>query len=403
MKQWIYIGLVLVLAPLCSLAQVPYQVERDASFRLKKNELKSITLSMDSGMSAKFYVESNTLLSFTIYDPNGQVLNEDMTLGSSITSQFGARLSGLYQIDFQNASRFLANRVRYTVSYEKFKGIPARAKTDVRISKEGQETLLDVGYQISRKTPKTYPFVLEEGDKLIISLTPLGNESSYMEVTNDIGELVYGQFPSPKMTKTSIPIYVPGTYTVNLNWNKLFRGKELVQMEKWSPARYAAIPDTSTKIVIEYDTISSVFLDTNVFLGAQRDIVHAQKYAQEIMFPVEDSTIFWGLIYGFGSGFKQEMEKLKPLLEGDALAAGVNDLLSGQRAGYIKRLPGPGRAKVEVEASMRIDDELKKNVNGNFAWIDSTKGYFQIIFENTSESSGQLVYLNVVQFRHVAK
>lgn len=403
MKLCILLGALFLIAPATSHSQAKYQVDRKASFRLKKDELRPVSLLMDSGMSAKIYIESNALLSFTVYNPAGEVLYADMTLSSSINWQFGAKMDGLYKIDFQNSSRFLANRVHYELIFEKYKGIKPRAETDRQISKEKQEVLLDASYQTSRKAPKTYPFVLEEGDQLMISLSPKGSQTSYVEVSNDQGELIHGQFPSATKTKVSLPIYTPGTYSISTYWNKYWRGKESVLIEKWSPARYAPMVDTSSKKIVQYDTISTVFLDTSVFLGALRDIVHSETYIQDIIFPSEDSTIFWGILYGYGSSFSEELKKMKTMLEGEAAAAGIQDVISGHYAKYITRMPSPGGARVKVEATERIEKALKKSRNGNFAWIDSTDGYFQIIFENTSESSGQLVYLMIVQFRHVSK
>ena len=128
MKLCILLGALFLIAPATSHSQAKYQVDRKASFRLKKDELRPVSLLMDSGMSAKIYIESNALLSFTVYNPAGEVLYADMTLSSSINWQFGAKMDGLYKIDFQNSSRFLANRVHYELIFEKYRELNLEPK-----------------------------------------------------------------------------------------------------------------------------------------------------------------------------------------------------------------------------------------------------------------------------------
>lgn len=393
----------ILLTTLLSEAQLPYQVERNVSVRLKKNENRQLVLMMDSSLSAKIKIESSGLLNFKVSDPAGQVLHEDQTFSSAVNWQFGAKTNGAYTIDLLNLSPYTGNRVTLKLKYTKFKGLP-RIDDDYKLVKRAKhEIQVDGGYKINRKISKTYPIIVEEADTLALYLNPRGSQSSYLEVSNDQGEIVYAQFPKNGRSEAIIPIYAPGTYTSTLTRRKFVKYPESIRIEKWSPNRYEKKLIEDDNNFVQYDTIWDIFLDTNVFLGAKRDILHESEYNQELIFPSEDSTIFWGLIYGYGKSFNEEVMRLEDLLDQEALALGVTDLISAYDRGYIRRLPSSRNSKISVDPSPRVKEALEAQGMGNFALLDSSKGYFQISFENTSESSGQVVYLKVVQFKHVPR
>ena len=134
-------------------------------------------------------------------------------------------------------------------------------------------------------------------------------------------------------------------------------------------------------------------------MGGERDIIHSSKRHIKIEFEDPASIIEWMIWYGTGEAFFKESEDLAPLLEGEPLAAGAQNILAAYGMGFFKKLPKPSNDQVRFIPSASIQNRLRPPLRSNYATINGGYGSHTLYLENNSKSAGQRVLVQIVVIR----
>ena len=379
---------------------------------LIKKKKKSFSLVLDSADLAKIVVQTARSANFSVLDPAGQIIFENFVKTKPVVWEKEIALGGSYTIEIESVALLFETEVgmQITVRRPRFLyGDPSMV--DSLITPRRKHVLSDGEFQITKANAKTYPYAVEKGDTLIFDLQPISGNSPTIEVTNDFNELVLASIPQKGNLKASIPILQKGTYTLSMVSHAFFGKSNRLKVEKISPTRYAepvTVPqevDTTTVEEVKpmYDTIPELFMDTVIFLGAGRDIVHPNSQKLSFQFDNAPNIAYWGIFYGAGQEFLDDIQTFLPLLEGEALAAGATDVLSAYGLGYLNILPDAGSGQITFKASNTIKWSMSPPTRQNYALIAQIRGVHYLSFENKSLSAGQNVYVKIVLFRKEPK
>ena len=389
--------------------QTPLPIERKSNIKidLKRSSKRSFSLVLEANDVISLESQAEGSVNLIISDPNGQVVYQGIAKSQLISWQKTITVGGSYTVELESVALLLSTRVSLSISVLRTEFSYGHPSMDSLVSKRTRKTLVDGEFEITRKTPKTYTYSVVKGDTLIFSLKPLSNHSPTIEIQNDLNELVFASFSAKKEQYVEIPILQTGAYSVTMNSEAYLHKKNYLKVEVLSPARYAEIPDKPASASegapevpeVLYDTIPEIFMDTVLFLGAQRDIINASKKKLEFKFENPSSIIKWLVIYGAGKEFLDAEESYSSLLVGDVLAAGATNILAAYGLGFLKKLPDQGNKQIKFTPSPAIKSKLRPPIRNNYATIESGYGSHWLTMENTSQSSGMNVYVRVVVFR----
>lgn len=411
MPKYILFFIVSVLLILSQVsAQSPLPVERKSTIKLElKRSSKrtfSIVLGADDvlGMGA----QAEGTINLKISDPNGQVLYQGIIKSRLVEWQKTITVEGNYTVEIESVALLSNTRISLSISVLKPDFVYGHPSMDSLISKRSRKTLVDGEFEITRSTPKSYSYSVLKGDTLVFSLKPISGQSPTIEIQNSLNELVFASFSSKKEQYAEIPIFESGTYSITMSSSAFFPKTNFIQVEAISPARYAEkveVPveqsdDTlSGQPQVLYDTIPEIYMDTTLFIGAQRDIIHPNRQKLEFQFDNPSTVIKWLVLYGAGKEFTDAVNSLSSLLAGEALAAGATNILTAYGLGFLKKLPDQGSDQIKFTPSPSIKNKLRFPIRNNYATIDRGSGNHSLLIENKSQSSGQYVHVQVVVFR----
>ena len=409
---------ILILMASASLAQSPVSITRNSSvsLTLKKKEKRAFKINLIQHDVISFNLKVIKGINFRFIDAEGQIIIESLVKKNTFTWEKEIKIDGVYSIEFENTSLFLPSVFIATIALQRPNfiygpGDPAVDPAIVKLAERNQMVLSGARFQITQPNPKEYKFPFEKGDTLQFQLIPILANSPFVEITNDLNEIVFASLPGKRELNVTIPVLEKGVYTISMVSESFlksnpFRGKiDSLRIEKISPAKYGK-PDAAQSdnpALLNLDTIAEVFIDTVIYLGAIRDIIHPSKQRLNVQVQEANEILFWGILFGSGQSFTKEVDQFQPLLQGDALASGATDVLSAYGLGYLKKMPGPGNKDVTFTPSKNIKDHLLNGPGSNYALIygKGISDYLQ--FENESKSVGHNVYVKVVLFKSALK
>jgi len=409
---------VFLLLAMVSWAQSPIAINRNSkiSLVLLKKEKRTFKLSLSQNDIIRFNLKAIKGLNFRFIDVEGQIIIERLIKKSAFIWEKEIKINGIYSIEFENTSLFLPSEINAEIVLDRENFIygPGDPAIDPAISKvadRNQVILTGARFQITKPNPKAYKFPFEKGDTLQFQLIPILANSPFIEITNDLNEIVFASLPGKREVNVTIPVLEKGVYTIAMKSESFlksnpFRGMiDSLRIEKISPAKYVK-SDASKEdklALLKSDTIAEIFIDTVIYLGAIRDIIHPSK--QRLNFHVQEANeiLFWGILFGSGQDFTNEVDLFQPLLQGEALASGATEVLSAYGLGFLKKMPGPGNRDVTFTPSPTLRNFYLNGSGSNYALIHN-KGFSEYLqFENKSKSVGHNVYVKIVLFKSVLK
>ena len=372
--------------------------------RLKRNEVKTLFLVLEKGDKVGINIKSTTWVSQTIKNPESQVISELSVKSGIVRIDYNAKEDGVYELSLQNMSRIFSSKVDLFITKERKVALNGDTCKRKVVSERSEQVLTNGLLSISSVNEKKYSYNLQQGDTIRYYIEPKDNKLPAIEISSDKGEIFYTSFPENNKLDLCLPIHYDGSYTLSLSTKSLLTKKDSIFVSLISPITFEKcefkniVDSVITPVVIPpiYDTISYLVVDTVVFLGARRDPIN--KNSGVLKFDNSNpDLLFWGVFYGAGKEFKNNLDHYSIILEREALAAGVNDLLSAHGLGFIKKLPVSRNNSVKFGGSPSIINSLTKT-KSNYAIINGAPQNEYLSFENMSEVSGQKVYAYVVFF-----
>jgi len=409
-----FIIYVFILVATASWAQSPIAIQRNSSLSLVllKKEKRNFKLNLSQNDIISFNLKAIKGLNFRFINAEGQVIIERLIKRSAFTWEKEIKINGIYSIEFENTSLFLPSEINAEISLKRANfiygpGDPTVDPAIVKVADRNQVTLTGARFQITKPNPKAYKFPFEKGDTLQFQLIPILANSPFIEITNDLNEIVFASLPGKREVNVTIPVLEKGVYTISMVSESFlksnpFRGMiDSLRIEKISPAKYvkSEASNEDKLALLKSDTIAEVFIDTVIYLGAIRDIIHPSK--QRLNFHVQEinEILYWGILFGSGKDFTDEVDLFQPLMQGGALASGATEVLSAYGLGFLKKMPGPGNRDVTFTPSPTLRDYLLNGSGSNYALIHD-RGFSEYLeFENKSKSVGHNVYVKIVLFK----
>jgi hypothetical protein len=411
------LSIIFILSCWALQAQHPMDIKRAShvSILLNKKEKRVFKLSLSQQDLVRLQVTATKTINFRISNGAGQIINESIVKRDPYVWDKLIDSGGSFTIEIENISLFIGAEVTMKIDVQRPQfiygaGDPTRDSAIQKVSDRKQVILTDGRFQITKASPKKYPYPLEKGDTLLFQLIPILGITPYVEITNDLNEIVFASLPSKHELNVAIPVLEKSTYTVSILTRSLFSKNffkgmiDSLRIERISPPAYVK-SDQAAEIakalaMLKSDTVPEVFMDTVIYLGAIRDIIHPSNQTLRIQLDNSDATLYWGILFGAGQDFTHEVDQFQPLLQGNALAAGATDVLSAYGLGYLKKLPGIGNPDITFTASYGIQKYLMPGVRPNYALIHpgQSSTYF-LSFENKSKSVGHNVYVKIILFK----
>ncbi len=410
-KYFYYFLLTGYLFPFLIQAQSPLAIERKSpiNLELKHSEKRSFSIVLDENDLLSIKSQAEGTINLKISDPNGQVVYQGLIKSNLVDWQKTVTTAGSYTVEAESAALLLNTRISLSITVLKPNFSYGSAKMDTVINKRSKTVLVDGEFQITRNTPKSYNYNVLKGDTLIFMLKPISGHNPAIEIVNSLNELVYAAFSGKKEQYIEIPILEAGSYTLSINSVAYLPKTNYLRVELISPKRYAEIPkeeksggNKEPDLPVDlYDTIPEVYMDTIIFLGAQRDIINPKKAELNFQFEKPSTIVKWLVFYGAGSDFLEEIAAYEPILQGEAMAAGATNILAAFGLGLLKKLPNQGNNQISFTPSAAIRNGRMSPTQDNYSTIKGGYGSHSLLIENKSQSSGQNVHVQVVVFRKI--
>ena len=392
-----------------SVGQPPQRVVRNGeiALSLKAKEIKEIKIAADSLDLLRLIASAGSKVNFKVRKPGGQVIYEALVKEAKQWSGT-VSVTGDYLAVFENTNKFLPIQVLLKSSLERPDFSIGYAKRADSLKIPGEKTsLLQARSDIIRANPKSYPVEVKKGDTLNVKLSAGKGKSPIMQIESGKKELLWATLRQKSVENVLMPVFADDTYTINLTTNAFFKHTYELSIEKTTPTKYRVpkLPetpvDTSNKTpeVAPYDTIPVILIDTMINLAARRNIL--DNYEQTFTLQLADTTnvLYWGILYGIGRDFQESIEKIEPVLAGEAFqAVGATDVLSAYGLGLLKVLPGSSSRCLQIKVSPAIQNRLTAT-RTNYAILEPTVGRNYLYFNNECESVGQRVYIKAVVFK----
>ncbi len=387
-------------------------VQRESEIHLSiKDEVEPIMLNLKAKDRLDITLESSWSVNFRMYDPDDRLIevglaskDEDFGLNQTVDS------AGTYRIELENGLPV----------------IPLPVKADLRIvltrsdfqlpqldslPKPGNREILVSSALVMPRTKKDeenvrgFNFQMGKGEILDFNYVP-SKKSPFIEIRNDVGELLFASRPKKEAVNNSIPILDSCVVHILLRSRSFFPKRDSLFVQRNSPSLSQKEPTKTVMDTIEMiiqDSIPEVFMDTTIYIGALRDYVNEEEQSITFDFKNDSSIVFWAILFGAGQAFLDELKLYEPLLEGEALAAGATDVLTAYGLGYLKTLPSFGNDDVCIETSSSIHENLNAALRANYAIIEKAEGVHYVQFGNYSQSVGVNIHVKVVVFRKEAE
>ena len=376
---------------------------------LKKNQTDSFKIQLMKGDFLKLTLRSNRNINFGLIDPAGQPIKTQVLGRDSLRYNIAIDSSGSYTIKLNNTSRFLKVNPYIRLSLNRSDTLPSDTCINYRIQRPGKVLIND--FQVSRKKQEEFKYFLKTGDRLNIRLEAKTKNFSEIKLTNDAGELILSvRNVKAFTTEEELPIYHTGNYTLSLKTAAYLPRNFHLELTKTTISE----SNRCRPPALKYDSILAVHLDTTIYLGARRDLLHASKGA--IQFGPDKEVGTWGYLIGAGQSYQEGIKRFEsnvtiPSSEDTV----INDLLTAYALGLINDLPGPGAGFVEFEKmnkqeirgklpSERIRFTISKNIEPNreqpknYGLIRPDDEPFSILFENYNHSFGMQVFIKIIKF-----
>ena len=390
-------------------AQKAITVERETTLQLdlKRSSKRTFSISLSQNDIVSLSARAEGTINLKITDPAQQVVFQGVVKNKAVEWQKTIEETGLYTVEVESSALLFSTRVALNLSIVKPNFIYGHPSMDSLILARSKKIMVDGEFEINRGTPKTYTYSLLKGDTLIFSIKPLTKHSPEIEIQNDLNELLYAAFSSNKEQYIEIPIFETGSYSITLNSNAFLPKKNYLKVDVISPARYIKNPEApeveeesgAEEVKSLYDTIPEIYMDTILFLGAQRDIINPSSIKVNIEFEDPASIINWLIIYGAGNDFLKEANEFSTLIEGEPMSAGATTILTAYGLKFLKKLPNYKSHQVAFVPSAAIRYNLKPPIRNNYASIKGGYGNHSLEIENKSRSAGQKVFLQIVVIR----
>ncbi len=392
-----------MVLPLHTYGQKPMVMERlsTVSLDLAKKERLKFSLLLDSLDVVNISLNTGKSINFRVYDPLEQIIYESTVKTKSIAWDQKVDIGGSYSIELESKAMFFPTEVNMTISLTRAEFVYGDIAADSLVAERWERILTDGNFPVTKSNPKTYLFTFKKGDTLHLDLKRISGKTPVVEIKNDLNELVFASLPQKEDINEFIPILDSASYIISLRSHGFFGKSAGLKIRNITPDRYIARDtvdlaklDSLNKLAsFQYDTIPEIFMDTVIYLGAIRDILHENKHRLSFQFDNPSSIAFWGILFGAGSEFLNEFQDLE-------LTAGT-DLLTAYGMGDLKNLPGSGNEHITFTPSEYIRWNLKPPLRRNYALISYAFGSHYVSFENSSKSVGQNVYVKIVLFRKI--
>jgi hypothetical protein len=399
-----YLVCLLVFLIQSSFSTFGQNVVRDLEHQLEipRNDDITVAVYVDDNDVVEFETIGTTLITQSIQDPTSQIISEISSKKSLSKWTHSATIEGLYSVVIKNMSRVRSSHVVLKIKISKYKPLldfPCKDSLSVAAK---ESVLMNGSVVLSKGKDKKFVFNVMKGDVFELYLAPLSKNTPSMSLINANGESLYTFVPKDSPIHLQLPVCTNGIYTLALNTNSLINNRDSIYVRLASPPKYfdcVVIPPVIVpeEVALVYDTIPMLILDTTIFLGALRDPINSTEGIIKINNNDTD-VVQWAVLFGAGEQFYKRMEYYKKSLEGEAMNEGVSDLLSAYSLGLIKQLPNSNEPRVQFTLSQTIKSNLSK-IRSNYAVIDGSPQRQSIEFKNTSESSGEKVYIYIVLLR----
>lgn len=395
-------------------AQNPMTIKRISKLDvvLKKKEPPAIfKFVLDSTDVLMIKGTSSRWTNLRLKAPTGAVIYESRMRSIPVFLQKDIELAGEYEIEVENTNKYLCAKSMLEVELERNPFQYGDTLMIDSLKSEREElTILNSDFQITKTNDREYNVEVSKGDTLKIALKPLSRKTPFVQLKNNLEETLWSTVPQKDKEEVVMPVLTDGTYTLSMSSRAFFAKTNELLIERIVPVKYAAPtiveePDTSqvTEEIILYDTVPELLLDTTIFLGAGRDIIHERQRKLPIQFGDTTNIVFWCVFFSTKRAFDSNAKTYEPLFSTEKyLSAGVTDIISAYGLGLLDVLPKSEMDQVSFSVSKTIRPFLDP-INGNYAIIPSTIGNHFIAFNNQSLSSGQHVFARVVIFRKTPK
>ncbi len=400
------------LAHLC-FAQLPKEVSRTSSlnFKLDKKEVRTVLVMADSGDVMGIEIRSKRPVNVSIKDPDGSIRAGKMVVGKSYSwIDFGG-IAGAWEITFENLLTFSKAELKVVIAITKSNFIYGSGEngTDSVLNERSKKIITSGRFRVKKENPLNFTVNAIKGDTLQIDVTPEAGKCPNISITNDAGEWLYASLPARLEKFVSIPIFSDGAYDIAIEGSGLFGflpslSKQVfdIEIEKHSPKRYAVVSEIEVieDVEIPSDTVSSVYLDTIIFLGATRDIINANERVLDISFSDPESILYWVIIYGSGAEFLKQMAELSENEMINPKTGASIDPLEAYAQGLLKSLPKNSNNEISFIPSEDIAAALGGK---NYGRVDFFSDNSRLKMVNKSKSVGRKVHVKVLYFRSIHK
>ncbi len=409
MNKWLLI-LIFIASVLQSRSQLPIKINRlsDLEYWLDRKEVRTIPIIADSADRISIEVKSSRPVNFSITDPNGQIVLQQVVIRRSEYWSEQVPASGAYAVNIENLLSFSKNKVHVLASLQKEEFIYGSGSnlSDSVLNERSDKLVIRGTFRIKKVNPKSLPYQVLKGDTIRLRVEPIAGKAPLTRISNDQGEQVFARLPAKEVVSSEFPVLNDGVITIDLEARKLFgrfaypfKQETQIEVRKISPKRLIEIvsEEEEQDVPIDQDTVIEVFLDTNFLLGAVRDVIHPSKAWIDIEFEDPESILFWGILFGAGGEFNSEMKSLeKDQTIKAATGKFHTDPLVAYCLGEIPSLPKSLSGRLSYLTSPDIQDALRNRTYGKVEFFDD-KSFVNVI--NKSESVGQTIYMKIVIFR----
>jgi hypothetical protein len=394
-------------------AQSPIEITRSSSlnFKLENKEIRSFVVIADSTDIMGIQIGSKRPINVSIKDPNGAIRAGKMVLGNSYSwIEFGGT-TGAWEITIENLFSFSKAKVKVVTAITKNNFIygSGDSRTDSLISERSEEILTKGTFRVKKANPLSFPVPVLKGDTLLVDIIPESGKCPELSVANDLGEWLHASLSAREEKVLKIPILADGAYDIGISGASLFGifpspFKQVfnIKLSKISPTRYALIteeaPPADPKNIL--DTISEVYMDTIISLGATRDIIHSNEGVLKIRFRDPESILFWVISYGVGSAYLSQMKTLNQVPYIDPLTGLTLDPLEAYALGKRKSLP----RSIDGQVQFFLSEDIASALRGkNYGRVEAFYDESRMKMLNKSKNVGQKVHVKVVSYRTMQK
>ena len=392
-------------------AQLPKEVSRTSSlsFKLEKKEVRVVMVMADSGDAMGVEIRSNRPVNVSIKDPNGSIRAGEMVVGKSYSwIDFGG-IAGAWEITFENLLFFSKAELKVVIAITKPNFIYGSGEngTDSVLNERSKKIITSGRFRVKKENPVNFTVNALKGDTFLVDVTPVSGKCPNISITNDAGEWLYASLPARLENVVSVPALSDGAYDIVIEGSNLFGflpslSKQVfdIEIKKNSPKRYALV--SKTEIIEEAETpsetVSAVYLDTIIFLGATRDILNPNERVLDISFSDPENILYWVIIYGSGADFLNQMAELSESEMVNPKTGAPLAPLDAYAQGLLRSLPKSSNNEISFIPSEDIATALGGK---NYGRVNFFSDNSRLKMVNKSKSVGRKARVRVLYFRSI--